>query len=241
MLLVLASRQDAQAARLVRRWRRRRARLLTCVDLSRPGWEFRPGEPARGRLVVGDQSLSARDVRGVLVRLPAVTAAELPHIDEEDQEYVAMEMMALLVAFLCELPCPVINRPTPLLLTGPAWGSDRWRCEAARLGMAIGKPRRTLALASPPDGVRCSPPAAEAVTVVGERCFGSNHPEARELAHQLARRAGVHWLRVRFARDRARLVFVDADLTPSLEEPAIESAVVQSMLGALGAGSGGSR
>jgi hypothetical protein len=239
MLLILASRHDPHAVRLVRRWRRAAAHLLTCADFSRPGWEFHSGEPNRGRLVVHGRRRWARDVRGVLVRLPVVTAADLPHIDAEDREYVAAELMALLVAFLCELPCPVINRPTPLLLTGPAWTADRWRCEAKRLGMAIGPQRRTIELGSlSQEG--CAPlPVAETVTVVGENCFGSEQAQIREFAQHLARQAGVSLLRTRFARQRTRLVFIDADLTPTLEDPEVEGAVLRSLVGNGAAGSKG--
>ena len=50
MFVVLAYTHDSGARALVQRWRAdgEEAALLTCADLSRPGWRYMAGEPHPG-------------------------------------------------------------------------------------------------------------------------------------------------------------------------------------------------
>ena len=137
MLIVLASRFDADAASLVRRWHSQGARLLTCEDLSRCGWTWEPDAPSRGTLVREGKRVSLVAVRGVVSLLSGVEASELPHIVPEEREYVASEMTAFLLAWLSSLSCHVINRPTPLCLTGPRLHREQWLQHASRVGLRI--------------------------------------------------------------------------------------------------------
>src|SRR5688572_23214757 len=123
MLLIIASRYDDSARALARRYGD--AAVLTPADLSRPGWRFINGNAEDSTAVAEGCSVSARSIRGVLTRLPSVTPAELPQIVPTDREYVAAEMNAFLTAWLSELPCRVINRPTALCLAGPAWRREQ--------------------------------------------------------------------------------------------------------------------
>lgn len=229
MILMLASQWDASAIELVRRWHHEEVRLLTCRDFARSGWEFHSGSPERGRLVVDGRPVSARDVRGVLMRLPTVTATELPHIHPDDRHYVAAELMAFLVAFLHELPCPVINQPTPLLLTGPAWSASRWRCEVRRLGMPALCDRQVSSLGASDNASEGIDRIVGSVTVIGDGAFGLEDPQARDFARRLARRAGASLLRVRFLRRGTRLAFIDANLTPDLNDGELERAVLRAL------------
>jgi hypothetical protein len=137
VLIVLASSHDAGAASLVRRWRPHGARLLTCADLSRPGWRWEPDAPGRATYVVAGDPVPSRAVRGAVSLLAAVGPAELPHIVAEEQEYVASEMTAFLMAWLSSLPCRMINRPTPLCLTGPRLAHEQWLRLAVHLDLPI--------------------------------------------------------------------------------------------------------
>ncbi len=98
------------------------AGLLEREDLCTAGWRYRVGDPGHGTMVVAGRRVSIRRLRAVVTRRPAVAAEELQHIDPSDRDYLAAEVNAFLVAWLSALPRPVLNRPTPTSLDGPAWG-----------------------------------------------------------------------------------------------------------------------
>ncbi|HEY3057553.1 MAG TPA: hypothetical protein VGL99_01125 [Chloroflexota bacterium] len=206
MFVVVASSRDRIAARLVARWGADRARLLTCRDLSRAGWRYRPGAADRGVAVIGGQRVPAAEVDGVLVRLPCVSVAELAHIAPVDRPYVAREMTAFLTAWLTDLPCPVVNRPSAACLAGPGWGAQQWRQVTRRLGLAIvGRGRRS-----------------SSVTVVGERSLGAASGSAS--AHRLAEAAAMTLLDVHFDPQQ-RVVAIDP--WPDVSRPAVADALLE--------------
>ncbi len=137
MLIVLASGHDASAASLVRRWRGHHARLLSPTDLSQPGWHWQPGAPSLSTLVLEGDVVPASSIRGCVSLLSAVSPAELRHIDPSDRDYIASEMTAFLLAWLSSLPGRLVNRPTPLCLTGPRLPIERWRMLASRVGLPL--------------------------------------------------------------------------------------------------------
>ena len=201
MIVVLADLADGEAEALVEGWGAGAA-LLGVDDLSRPGWvvDFPQAGPA---FVADGQRRATRDVTGVLVRLPAVRAVDLPHIAEADRDYAAAEMTAFLAYWLSALECPVVNRPTPSLLMGPAWSVARWLALARDLGMA---------------GVQeHGGPADRWVTAVGDRVFPAEDPAAR-VAVALARQAGVILLGLGFAGDRLVTVSLRPLLTSDIAD-----------------------
>jgi hypothetical protein len=135
VLVVLASQWDQQAAALVRDWTG--ARLLTPADLSLRGWVYQAAQPHRTSFVAGGEQVPVAELRGVFTRLPQVMPNELIRIVPADRSYVAAEMQAFLLAWLKALPCPVVNRPSPQCLAGPAWGPERWIHEAAKLDIPV--------------------------------------------------------------------------------------------------------
>ena len=195
MIAVLADLADGEATALVDAWGSEAA-LLGVDDLSRPGWagDFPHAGPA---FVVDGLTRATRDLTGVLVRLPAVRPEHLPHIDSADREYAAAEMTAFLAYWLSALECPVVNRPTPTLLMGPAWTVARWLALARDLGIAA---------AREPGGR-----ADRWVTAAGDQAFPADDP-AGPAAAALARQAGVSLLGLGFARDR----LVSVSLRPLL-------------------------
>jgi hypothetical protein len=52
-------------------------------------------------------------------------------------------MKAFLLSWLSQLNCLVLNRPTPLCLSGPSWRPEQWTYAAAQLGIPV-QPLRTL-------------------------------------------------------------------------------------------------
>ena len=184
MIVLLASRFDQLAAELAQRWADHDARLMTCADLSQPGWRYYPDSPNNSCVSIDGQSVRLANIQGVLVCLPAVTESELPHIVAEDRSYVAAEMHAFLVAWLSDAACPVINPPSPLCLMGPNWPPERWAWAAAQAGLRV-NPKAFVDLAS----TDLSDADLTAVTVVGNSCFGRAHHELRTRALRLARAA----------------------------------------------------
>jgi hypothetical protein len=190
VIVVLASRFDTQAVWLAERWRHRGACLLTCEDLSRPGWRHESAAPARSTAVLEGRVIPVESIGGVLTRLYAVTEDELPHIVPEERAYVAAEMTAFLLAWLSSLRCTVLNRPTPSSLCGPNWSAERWLSEGARAGLQIEPLRRVLPPYVPAARGEALPidlnpsnggaAAASAFTFVGQRHWSTKDNEALE-------------------------------------------------------------
>jgi|SRR5579863_7910605 len=230
MLVVLAGRDDLPAQRLVAGWPDT-ARVLTCGDLCRPGWCYRPGRPG-GTAVVDGESVDVAELEGVLTRLPAAMPNELREIDPNDRQYVASEMTACLVAWLSELECPVLNRPAPWSLMGPPWAPERWTLEAGRLGIPVVEARSVVAdlpAAAPP---AAGSPAADSgrdlttVTVVGRRVIGDTTEIHGEAALRLAGAAKVQLLRVHFSAEEGRPPrFTAADFWLDLDDPRVAAAL----------------
>lgn len=224
MFVVLAYTHDPGARALVQRWRAagEEAALLTCADLSRPGWRYVAGDLAAGHAVIDGRVIATREIRAVITRIPAVGEAELGHVHEEDRRYAVAEMQAFLLAWLSSLECPVLNRPSPSNLGGPLWSVAQWVQRARRLGLTA-RPVRQLAVYGPgaPSSTGCRVDGNSIfVDVVGDRAFliGGREPSAGEAslaqaAIALTRDAGVEVLRVYFERDSEEVpVFVEAGL-----------------------------
>src|SRR5262245_10291653 len=138
MVVVLAYRHDVAARVLVNRWREAGggAALLTCADLSSPGWRYVAGQPDAGQAHIDGGIVATRDIAAVVTRIPAVAESELAHVHEDDRRYAAAEMQAFLLAWLSSLECPVLNRPSSSNLAGPGWSTTEWVRRAQRLGIA---------------------------------------------------------------------------------------------------------
>jgi hypothetical protein len=214
MIVVLASRADAPARALVDRWTAagHPTALMTCVDLALAGWQLEIGRdevPWRG--VVDARAIAAEDVTAVVNRLPAVTAREVDFIDDQDRAYAAAEMQAFLVAWLGSLRCPVLNRPTPAGLNGPAWTVERWTLAAAAADMPTHPVKRRAVLEAE---AAAAPPVSPllALDVVGRKCLGEADARTRKAALALAASAGVELLRVHVEPIRRGVdTFVHAD------------------------------
>jgi hypothetical protein len=143
VIVVVASGSDEAARALPRQWSGRDVRLLTAADLSTPGWSATlPGE-ARSTAVIEGHPVDVAQISAVLTRLPSIGVHELGHIAGPERPYVAAEMNAFLLWWLARLACPVVNRPAPPRLSGPAWRPERWCVVAAGLGVPV-EPRRRV-------------------------------------------------------------------------------------------------
>ncbi len=228
MLVVVASCHDQSARDLAARWSAYDARLLTCRDLSRPGWRHYGDSAERGTAVIDGHPVPVREIRGVLTRSPGVAASELEHIVPSDRAYVAAEMTAFLVFWLYGLSCRVLNRPSAQSLKGPGWQPEQWVSAAARLGIPVLPIHKHIGRA--PDAPEPLEPRTMTATVVGERVFG---PVDEELAHHariLARAANVDLLRVHFGNASVGSRLVAADLAVDVNDPEVQAAILEHFL-----------
>jgi hypothetical protein len=223
MLVVLASRSDPMAGALAVGWGDQ-ASLLTPRDLSARGWrDCRRGEG--GTAVIDGRLVGVSEIDGVLVRLPCVAEHELGHIEVGDRCYVATEMTAFLSAWLSDLACPVLNRPTGESLMGPYWRTEKWLLAAARLGIPVIPVRRSVP-AGIDDGSSHLQGASTQVNVIGHSCFGDADGSVRRWATALAAEAGVAVLRARFTTTDSGAAFVDADYWVDINDPGVSEAIL---------------
>jgi len=232
VLVVVGSRHDSAACDLVARWARHGAALLTCEDLSAPGWRHWPFDRFASRAVISGQVVRECEIRGVLVRRPWVIEQELTHIGGPDREYVAAEINAFLLSWLAGLPCRVLNRPSGTSLCGPNWRPLQWAKAAACAGISVeaarwrvpAPPRRVPGIA--PDA---RVPAIE-VTVVGDRCLGAPNHVFAAGAKRLAAIANTGLLAVRFRPGEEAPCFVSGNAMPSLKTADVAEAVCEYLL-----------
>jgi hypothetical protein len=246
MIVVLASRRDREAHRLVGAWSAQDVRLLTPDDLSVPGWRVNSTDPGAGRLVVAGEVVDQANVSGVVTRLMTVTPDELIRIQEPDRVYAAREMTAFLAFWISTLTCPMLNPPGAVSLCGPGWRAERWLAFAATLGIDV---RPHLRQVRPPgaagEGMR--EPASDGawlaemtITVVGDRRVpvGSaessglpDEDQAADAARRLAAAAGVPMMTFGFARTATGPVLVSAGPRVDLSHPDVRAAMLQHLEG----------
>jgi hypothetical protein len=202
-------------------------RVMTPADLSQPGWRLRLGDIAGSTAVIGGEVVAASAIAGVLTRLPGVAAHDLPHITASDRGYVAAEMTAFLLGWLTALTCPIVNRPTPQCLAGPAWRPERWVRVANRLGIPVKPVVRQAALAKPAAAGAFVSEAATTITLVGRWHFGDADAALVRRSHALATAAGADLLAVQFDGSSADARFVGASLWVDLADRIIAGAVME--------------
>jgi hypothetical protein len=223
MIAVLASQYDETARWLVSRWAEAGGVLLTCEDLSSSGWRYNPATPLDGSAVLGGREVALKDIRGVLTRLPALSALELHHIVPADRPYVAAEMTAFLTCWLSGFPIPVLNRPSPGSLTGPNFRAEQWAAIALKLGVRIRSTSDRLGL-SPLQEAQHKAPTT--VTVIGKQCFGEAASALFSTAAELARTMGVELLGVHFDTPDPDALFLSVTTSPSIDTPELADAVL---------------
>jgi hypothetical protein len=231
MLVIVASRHDSVAQELIQRWAPFDAALLSCEDVSTPGWRFRPADCQDSIAVISGQRIPARQIRGILTRRPSILQEELSHIADNDRAYVAAEMNAFLLAWLSGLNCPTLNRPTALCLSGPNWRPEQWLHAAHLAGIAVQRLHRSVALFLSPETPIAEQQCIAEVTVIGNRCCGATDKKLHQLAIRLAQVAGVGLLGVRFNISGTQPCFLAATLWPDLSVPHVADSVCDYLVG----------
>jgi len=231
MILVLARKDDADAAAVSSLWKAQGALALAPEDLSRPGWRYEPGRPEAAIAVAGGRRIPARLLRGVVTRIAGIHPQDLPRLAAADRSYAAAEMTAFLAAWLSELSCPVINRPSPTCLMGPSWSFEDWSRCAVRAGCRVEPVHVTVRRAGrqgpgqlhPNDP---SPTRSAMVAVACGKTFGDVDGSLTAQAQRLAGLAGVEYLNVAFRGPEAGSSFLCADPRPDLFNPQIATALL---------------
>jgi len=232
VLVVVGSRHDPGACEIVQQWERWGAALLSCEDLSAFGWRYSPSDRAASRAVVSGQIVPDIAIRGVLVRRRWVLQQELTHIAPADREFVAAEMSAVLLAWLSQLPCRVLNRPRGTSLCGPNWRPQQWAHMAANVGFQVEPIRWQVPGRAKAKGEEISYRAPQSVEagVVGDRCLGDVNDDQAANAMKLAAAAGVALLAVWFGHANGRSRFVAANAMPDLKNSRVADAVREYLL-----------
>jgi hypothetical protein len=224
-IVVVARYTDAPALGFARRYAAQGVCLLTPVDLSHCGWLHRVGDIETSIAVIGGQRIAARNIRGVVTRLPAVSEDDLEHIVAPDRAYVAAEIQAFLLSWLTALRCPVLNRPVPACLAGPAWRPAQWTQAAAHLGLPVTPVVEHVSFTRTRSAIGTSRPKCVTVTVIGQRIIGAVEPLLARQARALATAAGVDLLAVRFSSRASDATFMGAHLWPNIAAAPIAAAV----------------
>jgi hypothetical protein len=219
MIVIVANRWNQTARALAARWAAYEVGVLTAQDLSVRGWRQRLSGADRGTAIVDGNRVPQNEITGVLTLVPCIVEQELVGIRFEDRPYVAAEMTSFLLYWLSRLSlqCPVLNRPTPICLSGPYWRREKWAHVAAQAGIPVQPVRR---LAAPPGCTTEGEPslAPTVVTVIGKHVFGETDPALLDHARYLADLAAVELLAVRFSSPERDACFVSADIAPDFSD-----------------------
>jgi hypothetical protein len=168
------------------------------------------------------RTINGTALRGVLNRLLTLPAEHLILAHPDEREYVTQELNAFYLSWLYALPCPVLNRPTALGLSGQWRHPSEWVWLAAQAGLST--PPYQLSshdslYAQNSDGRLISPAApTQTIFVVAGQAVGPPlYPGAHAACQKLATFAGTDLLGIEFAAGAAdRWLFAGATTFPDL-------------------------
>ncbi|MBO0781113.1 MAG: hypothetical protein J2P37_20025 [Ktedonobacteraceae bacterium] len=216
MLVIAAHHGDPVAQTLLERWSAHGACLLTCTDLSRPGWSYDPASPEQAIAVIDGREVVTGQITGVLNRLVRISPHEITWMRREDREYAANEMNAFLLAWLSQLSCPVLNRPRAACLAGPQWRLERWIMLATRVGISVHPLiRHTKNMQAINEGLQVDREFTT-ITIVGENWYGDAHPTLAMKACQLAKATQAQLLTIYFSGPESNACLLKVDSRPDI-------------------------
>jgi hypothetical protein len=214
MLVVLASRHDPVAQKLVSIWQPLDCRILSCEDLSEVGWKDYSSLLKESRAVVSGKIVPYKQIKGVLTLRPAIFKEELLHIKQSDRNYIAQEMNAFLLHWLNSLRCPVLNPPTPLCLSGSNWRPEQWVRAAATLGIPCCNIQKTAGYRSGALGKITEQTVK--ITYVGNKCINSPNKTLAEHTKRLGRYSNLRFFETHFIVRKSKYVFSHVNSWPEI-------------------------
>jgi len=200
--------------------------------------------------------INSHEIEGVLNRVVGVPALHLYQAAPPERDYALQELYALYLSWLAGLPAPVLNRPSPLGLSGPVLHASTWMALAAAAGLDIGTyclADDDLAAIESPGAAMFGSPFAPAwaagdsasadgratVIVTSGRVVGSDPPApVRGGCLALARRAGLDLMGAEFRVKGGSWRFEGATALPDLRQggPALIDALLEVWAGSPEAG-----
>lgn len=226
-ILIFSSSYDQSAHQLAKRWESYGAVLVTPSDLTVAGWRYYQNNIASSTINSSGKLIPINTIAGVITRLEGIYEQELKHIVAKDRTYVAAEITAFLMAFLTEITCPVLNRPSTLSLCGPSWRQEKWLHMAAKLeiqSVPFYRTSSSKALLSE------YLPHAISVTVIGNKHFGSFDYLLVKQTRSLAEAAGVDLLVAYFTKPENGSLFITASSWVDVLDGNISNAILDYMV-----------
>lgn len=201
-------------------------------------WEHRlSSDEALVRIQLTDgRVIRSDDIHGVLNRLVSVPLDHWRLSAPADRDYAVQEFTAFYLSWLYSLPCPVLNRPAPLGLSGAWRHASEWALLAQRARLPMQPFRESSAAsAAAEDGARLAPvhlPHKTVITVAGTTSGASAPAAIAEGCLRLATLAETPLLGVDFAiRPDGQWMFAGATPLPDLSLGG--SALIQSLVRSL--------
>ena len=152
-----------------------------CLAFS-PAWEHRVGsDGAYVKIALQDgRVLCSSRLRGVLNRLSAPSQDLIAHATAADREYANCELQAFYLSWLNSLSGVIINRPSPLGLSGGWRHTSEWAIRAARAGLRVAPYRQSARDAADRGYFPFTPEGTVPATVIvlRDKVFGAVMPEA---------------------------------------------------------------
>ena len=168
------------------------------------------------------RELSDGNLRGVLNRLMTVPLHLWQSANETDRDYVAQELTAFYLSWLYGLPCPVINRPTPIGLGGQWRSESEWIHLAGQAGLTTRPYKRSAEdiveeSSGYPPGFATGANSRVVFVVAGETVGASVPPDVIAGCLRLAKLAETELLGIEFVEgDQAEWTFASANPLPDL-------------------------
>lgn len=152
-----------------------------CLAFS-PAWDHRVGsDGAHVKIALQDgRVVCSSQICGVLNRLTAPSPDLIAHAIPTDSEYATCELQAFYLSWLNSLSGVVINRPSPLGLSGGWRHTSEWAIRAARAGLRVASYRQSARDAADRGYFPLTPEGVTPATVIvlRDKVFGAVMPEA---------------------------------------------------------------
>lgn len=192
-----------------------------CLAFS-PAWEHRVGsDGAHVKIALQDgRVLCSSRIRGVLNRLSAPSHDLIAYANSADREYANCELQAFYLSWLNSLTGVIMNRPSPLGLSGGWRHTSEWAVRASRAGLRVAPYRQGARDAVDRGYFSLTPEGTvpSTVIVLRDRVFGAVMPDAINAACiRMARAENMDLFGVDLYADAdGKWMFGHANPTPNL-------------------------